>query len=244
MCGRFALNDKVDEQIRHYVDAGNDFQQWTPAEWGKWEPSWNISPTDPAPFLFVQQRGEALHLRFESARWGLVPHWSKTAEVKYTFNARSEGLAGKPTWRTPLKRHRGVILANGYYEWQARAGQKRKTPFFIHDPAEDVIGFAALYSWWADPEKPADADDRWALTVTIITSDAIHTLAEIHDREPVILPRDLWAHWMDPTIVGTQALVDEAVAAGLAQAAELEPYEVSPFRVGDNGPQLVAPVDA
>jgi hypothetical protein len=29
------------------------------------------------------------------------------------------------------------------------------------------------------------------------------------------------AHWIDPTIVGDQALVDEAVRAGIAEAEQL-----------------------
>lgn len=53
----------------------------------------------------------------------------------------------------------------------------------------------------------------------------MQTLADIRERNPVILPRELWEQWIDPTVVGDRGLVDEAVA---------------PLR-GD-GPQFIEPI--
>ncbi len=60
----------------------------------------------------------------------------------------------------------------------------------------------------------------------------------------MILPQHMWLHWMDPTIVGTQELVDEAVRAGVAEASSLTFDQVAPFKVSDNGPQLITPLPA
>ena len=68
----------------------------------------------------------------------------------------------------------------------------------------------------------------------------MQTLADIHDRNPVILPRNMSAHWIDSTIVGDQALVHEAVRDGVAQASQLAFYEVAPLR--EDGPHLINPV--
>jgi putative SOS response-associated peptidase YedK len=237
MCGRFAMDDKVNDLITEFVDVtGRD-----PSEYRHdWDASWNISPTENIPILFESTKGdEDVRWRFQPAYWSLVPFWSASLKLKYpTFNARAEGITEKPTWRDPVKSKRAIVLANGYYEWQGEKGHK--TPFFIHDPDAAVIGFAGLYSWWLDRSKPENDESRWTLTATILTSDAVQTLADIHDRNPVILPRDMWAHWIDSTIVGDQALVDEAVRAGVAQASQLAFYEVAPLR--DDGPQLIKAV--
>jgi hypothetical protein len=50
----------------------------------------------------------------------------------------------------------------------------------------------------------------------------------------------MWAHWIDSTIAGDQALVDEAVRAGVAHASQLAFYEVAPLR--EDGPHLITPV--
>ena len=60
---------------------------------------------------------------------------------------------------------------------------------------------------------------------------------------PVILPQDMWRHWIDPTVVGTQALVDDALAAGVAEASALEAYQVAKLPFGADGPELTNPVD-
>lgn len=225
------MDDTVNELITEFVLAtGKGPQEWTP--------SWNIAPTDDIPVLFASKRDEGVENRFELGYWSLVPSFSKTLKTTYpTFNARAEGITEKAAWKKPVRSQRAIIPALGYYEWQGEKG--RKTPYFIRDPHDDVLGFAGLYNWWRDHQKADDDPTRWRLTATILTSDAVQTLADIHDRNPVILPRELWQHWIDPTVVGDQALVDEAVRAGVAVASGLEFYEVGPVR--DDGPELIEP---
>lgn len=241
MCGRFSMNSEVNDSITDWVRAGYGMEDWRPQR--LWDPNWNIKPTQGVPFLFESAKGGAdIAPRFETAYWSLVPSWAKTLKLKFpTFNARTEGITEKATWKGPVKTHRGLVLANGYYEWQTGADGKKRS-FFIRNPERSVIGFAGLYSWWADPAKPADDDSRWTLTATILTSDAVQTLADIHDRNPVILPGHMWRHWIDAAVTGDQALVDEAVAAGVAEASALVAHEVAPLR--GNGPELTEPVSA
>jgi putative SOS response-associated peptidase YedK len=120
--------------------------------------------------------------RLEPARWSLVPSWSKELKLKYpTFNARSEGIAEMATWKGPLKSHRALVPATGYYEWQTFADGK-KVPHFVHDPSGEQLVFAGLYSWWKKHTLPDDHPDVWTLTATILTSDAVDELLHIHDR--------------------------------------------------------------
>jgi putative SOS response-associated peptidase YedK len=233
------MDDTVNELITEFVaDTGRKPEEWHPG----WQPSWNIAPTEDVPVLFesANKDGEILP-RFEAAYWSLVPAWSKTLKLKYpTFNARAEGIVEKSTWRRPVQSHRAIILANGYYEWQGPKGSK--TPFFIRSPENQVVGFAGMYSWWPDPSKAEDDASRWVLTATILTSDAVQTLADIHDRNPVILPQTMWAQWIDSTVTGDQDLVDLAVKAGVAEAETLVFDEVAPLGRDADGPELIVPV--
>lgn len=235
MCGRFAVSDEVNESIEAFVlSTGRKPQDWS----ADWESRYNIAPTEQIPVLLDSAKtGE---MRFERARWSLVPSWSKTLKLPYaTHNARAELLFEKPTWKGPIKSHRAIIPASGFFEWTGEKGSKQ--PWFIHDPDGQTLGFAGLYSWWLDRTLDDDDPDRWTLTATIITSDAVETLEGIHDRNPVILPEHMWQWWMDPSLVGDQAMVDEAVRAGVAAASELEFFRVAPIKAKDEGPQVIAP---
>jgi putative SOS response-associated peptidase YedK len=153
--------------------------------------------------------------------------------------AASSWRAGR-SFKASVASRRAIIPAIGYYEWQTNPVTKKKTPYFIHARDGELLGFAGLYAWWADPALERDDPERWHLTATILTSDAVQTLADIHDRNPVPLPRDLWDHWVDPTVVGDQALLDEAVRAALPVAGDLVFDRVGP--VTGDGPELIRPV--
>jgi putative SOS response-associated peptidase YedK len=49
-------------------------------------------------------------------------------------------------------------------------------------------------------------------------------MAALHDRMPVVLPRDTWDRWLDPTISDTELLQAFLHASA---AGELEAYPVS-----------------
>jgi putative SOS response-associated peptidase YedK len=237
MCGRFAMNQSTDELISAFVAEGGDFRDW--------RPSYNIAPTQTIPVLIHSAKGgdEAVR-RLEPARWSLVPPWSKELKLKYpTFNARSEGIASKATWKGPLRSHRALIPASGYYEWQTFS-DGTKVPHFIHDPAGEPLVLAGLYSWWKDHSKADDDPDSWTLTATILTSDAVDELLHIHDRNPVMLPESWWDRWLDPKVEGNQELVDAAVQAALPLASALEVYAVAPLPFRGDGAALIAPLPA
>lgn len=231
MCGRFVLKESDDE-------VGAFFETDRTGE-GLPLPSWNIAPTQQIRVVVESAKGEDAPVRrLEPARWSLVPTWSKELKLKFpTFNARSEGITDKSTWKPAVKTKRAIIPASGYYEWKTGADDKTKTPFFIHNPDGELLAFAGLYSWWADPTKPQDDDSRWLLTATILTSPAVPHLAKIHDRNPVPLPKTAWSCWLDSQTEGDQAMVDAAVAAAVPIAESLDLYEVKPLR--DNGPELL-----
>lgn len=124
-----------------------------------------------------------------------MPRWAKDPRIgNRMINARAETLATKGAFKPAFKRRRAIVPADGFYEWRAVPGAKRKQPHFIHRPDGEPYAFAGLWEVW----KGDEADDRLRST-TIITTTANEPMAEIHDRMPVILPPSAWDEWLDPT---------------------------------------------
>ena len=220
MCGRFAMDKSTDDLIEEFVAVGGDFRDW--------RPGWNIRPTDPVAIVLESMKdGAKPTRRLEVARWSLTPTWSKTLKMKVpTFNARSEGITEKPSFKAAIRSKRALIPAAGYYEWQTDPVTKKKTPFYLRGPEGEMMAFAGIYSWWKDHSLPDDDPQLWTLTTTILTADSVRTLDHIHDRNPVPLPRAIWNDWLDPRIEGTQEFVDAAVAAAVPVAESLEIVEL------------------
>jgi putative SOS response-associated peptidase YedK len=153
-------------------------------------------------------------------------------------------ITSKPSWRSAYRKHRCVIPSAGYYEWQPeeRDGKVVKQPFYIHPVTRDgVLSFAGLYEWWPDPSKDKDDPDRWLWSAVIITTDATGPAGEIHDRTPLILPRDRVDAWLDPH------LTDPGKIADMLQGVQAPPMQIRAVsrevnRVGPNGPQLIEPL--
>lgn len=217
------MDKSTDELIVEFVAEGGNF--------GDWRPGWNIRPTDRVATVFETISDGVITRRLEPARWALTPGWSATLKTKVPmFNARSEGITEKPSFRTAIASKRALIPSCGYYEWQTDPLTGKKTPFLIRPVAgestrsggDGIMAFAGLYSWWKDPVSADDDPNKWSLTTTILTADSVQTLAHIHDRNPVPLPRDWWDDWLNPSIEADQSFVDAAVAAAIPVAAALE----------------------
>jgi len=235
MCGRYA-NTKSGEELGRYFEADEVDEVRLP-------PSWNIAPTQQVPIVvdrLPKDDPEGVPSRFvTAARWSLVPRWATELTSKYpTFNARSETVHEKSTFKGALVRSRAILPADGYYEWHTVG--TTKTPHYIHDPVDGELAFAGLYSWWRAPVADGQPPSPWVLTATMLTRAAHGPAASIHDRAPVMLPREVWDEWLDPTVEGDQDLVEMVVHESEQVLERLELHPVAPLR-GD-GPELIAPL--
>lgn len=130
--------------------------------------------------------------------WGLIPYWVKNTEQAKdirmkTFNARSESLAEKASYRHLIGHRRCIVLVNGFYEWQTN--EKRKIPYLIGMTDKSPFALAGLYDKWKNPET-----SEIVSTFTIITTRANPLLEVIHNtkkRMPVILSPDQKNQWLD-----------------------------------------------
>lgn len=123
--------------------------------------------------------------------WGLLPGWAKDRNVGFkTFNARSETVDRLASFRAAFARRRCLIPADGFYEWQ-RVG-KSKQPYYFSLEREEPLALAGLWESWRDPRH-----DETLLTCTVLTTAANRDMAGLHDRMPLILPRETWETWLD-----------------------------------------------
>jgi putative SOS response-associated peptidase YedK len=180
MCGRFALTiDPADLQ-----DAFPEFI--IPAQAAA---RYNIAPTQPVLVLPNDATNKA-----DYYVWGLIPAWAKDPEIgNRLINARAETLAEKPSFRSAYKYHRCLIFSDGFFEWQARQPSKIKLPHFIRLKSGEPFAFAGLWEHWQSP------DGSEIKSTTIITTSPNELMASIHNRMPVILPRNAYAQWLDPS---------------------------------------------
>ncbi len=200
-------------------------------------PSLHIHPTDDVRVVLESKKEPGR--RLEGARWDLARPGQKTLRHggPPLINLRTETAQQKFAWA--LKSNRCLFPATGYWEWTGKPSSKQ--PYYFHD-GDGVLAFAGVYSWWKDPSKADDDPTRWALTAALFTTDAAPHLAEVHDRNPLMLPKEFWADWLDPQTPGDQSLVDAAVQSGRSVAQRVKFYPVAPFRGDADGPELIDPL--
>lgn len=162
-------------------------------------PRYNVAPTQPVPII-ANREGEYAG-RVEMAHWGLIPSWAKDMSIgSKMINARSETLAEKPSFRGALKRRRCIIPVDGFYEWQSPPGAPGgrgaagKQPMYIRMRDHKPFAFAGLWEFWRDPRNEANE----IVSCTVITTEPNELMAAIHNRMPVILPRERYLEWLAP----------------------------------------------
>ena len=197
---------------------------------------YNVAPTDETYAVAESKEGR----RLGTFRWGLVPFWAKDPKGgAKMINARAEGLLDKAAFRRPFERRRCIIPADGFYEWE-RVSSKKKQPWYITRVDGKPMAFAGMWESWR-PVK--DSDEGKIRSCVIITGEPNEKVAQLHDRMPVMLPRETWDFWLDPTnddVAALQALLVPAPASLL----ELVAVSTAVNTVTNDGPELIAPVDA
>jgi putative SOS response-associated peptidase YedK len=178
-------------------------------------------------------------------RWGLVPFWAKDISIgSRLINARAETVASKPAFRHAFARHRCLLPADGFYEWEKSGDPKssRKQPYYIRREDGGVLAFAGLYELWRDKDRPDDDPDSWLWTATIITTRAEDEVGRIHDRMPMVIEPARWADWLDPAATSAEALHGLMTPAA---SVHLTTYPVSTEvnSVRHNGPGLIEPME-
>jgi putative SOS response-associated peptidase YedK len=158
---------------------------------------YNIAPSTDVPIVRVNAEGrrELVHVR-----WGLVPRWAKDPSIgNRMINARGETLAEKPAFRMAYRRHRCLLPADGFYEWMAIAAAHgeptRKQPVHVGMKDGSLFAMGGVAERWRSPDGEKILD-----TCTIVTTAANAKVQPVHDRMPLIVPREHYARWLDPAL--------------------------------------------
>lgn len=180
MCGRFALETPL-PQLRQRLQG-----IWPAGLAHHYAPRALIAPGEPV----LIQRHE--HGRLEPALvlWGLVPDWVKDPLAPgpdgrarpRPFNARSETVADKATFRGAWRHRRCLIPADGFVEKGHRIARCDGASFWL----------AGLWERWIGP------DGSELESCCVLTTRPNALLAPLHDRMPVLIPDGLEEPWLAP----------------------------------------------
>jgi putative SOS response-associated peptidase YedK len=129
-------------------------------------------PDSAAPVITAN--GDDLYA--EVKQWGF-PNFKGSSVV---FNARSETAAEKNMFRSSLRERRCVIPARHFYEWD-----KAKQKVAFYDNNEPIIYMAGFYNTFKDQSR-----------YVILTTSANVSMADVHNRMPVMLKKNEIGDWI------------------------------------------------
>lgn len=147
-------------------------------------------PLHQVPIIRLGEDGQR---EMTAAEWGLLPAWwkpsgkstSRNAFQRKTFNARSESVHEKPTFRSAFKTRRCLLPAIEFFE---------KGRYF-HFPERQPFAFAGLWERW-------QRDDETVESCTLLTTEPNQLVRDAgHHRMPVLLTTESeYGLWLDPDI--------------------------------------------
>jgi putative SOS response-associated peptidase YedK len=222
MCGRFDQS----QTARFYASVFG----WADAVYdSEAVPGHNVSPGTYRPVMHIQD-GQP---RVDDVFWSYRARWAE-GKVPICINARLEKLSNR-YWRGLLKNGRGVVAADGWYEWTGEKGSKQ--PWHIHRKDGAPLFMLALANFGPYTENKAEAG------FVLVTDDAAAGMLDIHDRKPVVLGAADAALWLDPAISPEQALELARATALPAEAFAWHKVGTAVNRAGNEGPQIALPLE-
>ena len=167
MCGRYTLTVTDLGEVVAMLDAMVEAEAAA-----LHRPRYNIAPTDVA--LLARPGDE--RPRIVPAVWGL------RRGQRLIINVRSESAATR--FPAAYQRGRGVVPADGFYEWTGEPRDRR--PLWFHAADGAPLLMAGLFD-----EREGDLP-----AFAVLTTAARPPVAGIHDRMPVLLTREGARRWL------------------------------------------------
>jgi putative SOS response-associated peptidase YedK len=176
MCGRYGRrSDKQKIAEAFHVKASLDDIDFMPND--------DITPGTMQPVVFSNDEGE---------RDIELMYWGFTFPKRLTFNTRSDGILKTGLWKSSFENRRCIVPADRFFEWK-RLHKKNNPKYEISVPGREPFALAGIWSIW----KNKDGDSL--PTVSVITSEPNEAMAEVHDRQPVILEPRHYTEWLTPS---------------------------------------------
>ncbi len=170
MCGRATLTTGADD-LREFFGL-----EETP----ELPPRYNIAPTQPIAVIREPRRLEFL-------RWGLSLSGGQRHGAQ-GINVRVETVARAPAYRDSFRRRRCLVVVDGFYEW--RKAEKARQPFLVRQGDKRPFALAGIW------DRAVTSDGEVVDACAIVTGDARGVVAELHDRMPLVVPRESYDLWL------------------------------------------------
>ena len=184
MCVRFFIDthsdelDEIVEKARATKTGIKLSHLWGPVKDGE------IRPTDIAPVIAPAPSGKP---KIFAMKWG----YSVPGKTTILFNARSETAAIRPTFKEDWLHHRCIVPASYYYEWEHLTDEKGRkksgSRYLIQPKGQDITYLCGLYR----------VEDGYPYFI-ILTREPGEEISFIHNRMPLILPKEKIEEWTDP----------------------------------------------
>lgn len=178
MCGRYTVS-KTREILGEYLGLEVSDRVQVPV--------YNACPGQRLPVVLNTEPKKIL-----PGLWGIHPRWAQQ-KSRLLINARAETVSQRPTFRNAFHNRRCLVIADGFYEWQATPGGKQ--PFRILLKTGQPFAFAGI--WEEVDGEPA---------YVIVTTGPNRVTRPIHDRMPVILEREEYGPWLEPNLPAEEVL--------------------------------------
>ena len=140
-----------------------------------------IRPTDVVPVIAPDRTGSRA---VYPMKWG---YSGKTL----LMNARSETAAEKPTFREDWARHRCIVPASWYFEWEHLTGNDGRThtgdKYMIQPKGAAATWLCGLYRI-----------ENGMPVFVVLTREPGEGIRFLHDRMPLIMPEDRIDEWIRP----------------------------------------------
>ena len=193
-----------------------------------------VAPRKPGAFIRRARKDAGFSRELVIGRWGLIPWFSKTLEIKYsTNNARSEELASKASIKDPWARgQRCIIPADWFNEPNWESGKNVWWRFKRADG--EPWGLAGLWNTWKDP---ATGELHESYTMLTLQANDHPLMSRMHKPDVDALTKQpLPLHLQDKrsVIAIEQGDVDQWLAGTVAEAKEL--LRLAPVEVFEAGP--------
>lgn len=161
---------------------------------GEWRTE--IYPTYPSPFIYLDNGKPTCEL----AQFGLVPHWA-TDKKKFglrTYNARSETVHEKPSYRSAWKERRyGLAIMESFYEPNWETGKAVR--WRIKRADAEPVAVASIWERVIDKET---GEILLSFSMLTINADGHEVMKHFHKpadekRSIVVLNEAQYLPWLN-----------------------------------------------
>lgn len=231
MCGRFSLTEP-----REAVE-----EIFGPLGVGPFPPRYNIAPTQPILIVAAAPSadGEGGPARLGLlVRWGLWPSWMKDPrDFPMLFNARSESVLEKASFRSAVRYRRVLVPASGFYEWRRPPKGSREKPqaYWVRPRSGGLVAFGGIMETWHAPDG-SEID-----TAAILTTEAPADFRAIHERMPLVVAPTDFDRWLDCRSGRTEPVAD-IMRPARPQLFEAVPVSDRVNKAGNIGPDVQDPL--